>query len=70
MPDRLLVDSGCKATGATQRTDLCGAVEGPNHNVNVVTIRSDGFRTANVAKLALLHNLGQLPEPKSAHTFC
>ncbi len=27
-------------------------------------------RTAKVAKLALLHNLGQLPEPKCTHRFC
>jgi transposase len=47
-----------------------GAVEGLNNKVKVVTRRSYGFRTANVAKLALLHNLGHLPEPKSTHTFC
>ena len=29
-----------------------------------------GFRTAKVAKLALLHNLGDLPEPKRTHRFC
>ena len=47
-----------------------GAVEGLNNKVKVVTRRSYGFRTANVAKITLLHNLGQLPEPKSTHTFC
>lgn len=47
-----------------------GAVEGLNNKVKVVTRRSYGFRTANVAKIALLHNLGQLPELKSTHTFC
>ncbi len=47
-----------------------GAVEGLNNKVKVVTRKSYGFRTANVAKLALLHNLGRLPEPVSTHTFC
>jgi transposase len=47
-----------------------GAVEGLNNKVKLVTRKSYGFRTARVAKLALLHNLGQLPEPKRTHRFC
>jgi transposase len=47
-----------------------GAVEGLNNKVKLVTRKSYGFRTAKVAKLALLHNLGQLPEPKRTHRFC
>jgi transposase len=47
-----------------------GAVEGLNNKVKLVTRRSYGFRTPEVAKLALLHNLGRLPEPESAHRFC
>jgi transposase len=47
-----------------------GAVEGLNNKVKLVTRKSYGFRTADVAKLALLHNLGQLPEPKRPHRFC
>jgi transposase len=47
-----------------------GAVEGLNNKVKLVTRKSYGFRTANVAQLALLHNLGQLPEPKRTHRFC
>jgi transposase len=47
-----------------------GAVEGLNNKVKLVTRKSYGFRTANVAKLALLHNLGRLPEPKRSHRFC
>jgi transposase len=47
-----------------------GAVEGLNNKVKLVTRKSYGFRTAEVAKLALLHNLGQLPEPKRTHRFC
>jgi transposase len=47
-----------------------GAVEGLNNKVKLVTRKSYGFRTATVAKLALLHNLGRLPEPESTHRFC
>ena len=47
-----------------------GAVEGLNNKVKLVTRKSYGFRTAKVAKLALLHNLGHLPEPKRTHRFC
>jgi transposase len=47
-----------------------GAVEGLNNEVKLVTRRSYGFRTARVAKSALLHNLGRLPEPKHTHRFC
>jgi transposase len=47
-----------------------GAVEGLNNKVKLVTRKSYGFRTAEVAKLALLHNLGQLPEPRATHRFC
>ena len=47
-----------------------GAVEGLNNKVKLVTRKSYGFRTAEVAKLALMHNLGRLPEPESTHRFC
>jgi transposase len=47
-----------------------GAVEGLNNKVKLVTRKSYGFRTPEVAKLALLHNLGELPEPKRNHRFC
>lgn len=47
-----------------------GAVEGLNNKVKLVTRKSYGFRTPQVAKLALMHNLGRLPEPKRTHRFC
>jgi transposase len=47
-----------------------GAVEGLNNKVKLVTRKSYGFRTSQVAKLALLHNLGDLPEPNRTHRFC
>lgn len=47
-----------------------GAVEGLNNKVKLVTRKSYGFRTPDVARLALLHNLGHLPEPERTHRFC
>ncbi|GAC1481697.1 MAG: ISL3 family transposase [Pseudarthrobacter sp.] len=47
-----------------------GAVEGLNNKVKLVTRKSYGFRAPEVAKLALLHNLGRLPEPQRTHKFC
>ena len=47
-----------------------GAVEGLNDKVKLVTRKPYGFRTARVAKLALMHNLGRLPEPKHTQRFC
>jgi transposase len=47
-----------------------GAVEGLNNKVKLVTRKSYGFRSPEVAKLALLHNLGRLPEPERTHRFC
>ena len=47
-----------------------GAVEGLNNKVKLVTRKSYGFRTPEVARLALLHSLGRLPEPKRTHRFC
>jgi transposase len=47
-----------------------GSVEGLNNKVKLVTRKSYGFRTTKVAKLALLHNLGRLPEPENTHKFC
>lgn len=47
-----------------------GAVEGLNNKVKLVTRKSYGFRTTEIAKLALFHNLGRLPEPESTHRFC
>ena len=48
-----------------------GAVEGLNNKVKLVTRKSYGFRTTEAAELALLHNLGRLPEPqKRTHRFC
>jgi transposase len=47
-----------------------GSVEGMNTRLKLVTRKSYGFRTFEVAKTALLHNLGDLPTQKSTHSFC
>jgi len=47
-----------------------GAVEGLNNKVKLVTRKSYGFRSPDIAELALLHNLGALPEPNHTHRFC
>jgi transposase len=63
---RPLILNWFRAKGAVSS----GAVEGLNNKVKLVTRKSYGFRTPQVAKLALLHNLGRLPEPKRTHRFC
>ncbi len=63
---RPLILNWFRARGAIS----AGAVEGLNNKVKLVTRKSYGFRTAEVAKLALLHGLGHLPEPKRTHRFC
>ena len=47
-----------------------GAVEGLNNKVKVVTRRAYGFRGFHVARTALYHTLGKLPEPEGTHRFC
>ena len=47
-----------------------GAVEGLNIKVKVTTRKSYGFRTFKIARIALYHVLGALPEPPITHRFC
>jgi transposase len=63
---RPLILNWFRARGAVS----AGSVEGLNNKVKLVTRKSYGFRTVEVAKLALLHNLGRLPEPERTHRFC
>jgi len=46
-----------------------GIVEGLNRNVNLATRKAYGFRTYKALEVCLYHNLGDLPEPESAHEF-
>ena len=47
-----------------------GIVEGMNRKINLVTRKSYGFRSYDVLKIALFHNMGELPEPDFTHRFC
>lgn len=47
-----------------------GAVEGLNNKAKVTCRRSYGFRSYEVLKVALYHNLGCLPELEGTHRFC
>jgi transposase len=46
-----------------------GVVEGMNNKVKVTTRKAYGFRSYRAIKLALYHNLGDLPEPEFTHRF-
>jgi transposase len=46
------------------------AVEGFNNKVKLTTRKAFGFRTFEAMEVALLHTLGDLPEPQMTHRFC
>lgn len=46
-----------------------GVVEGLNLKVNLTVRKAFGFRSFEIAKVALYHQLGDLPEPQFAHEF-
>ena len=46
-----------------------GIVEGLNHKVNLTVRKAFGFRSFEVMKTALYHQLGHLPEPTFPHEF-
>jgi transposase len=47
-----------------------GTVEGLNLNAKLAVRKARGFRSEEVLKTALYHQLGKLPEPEFAHRFC
>ena len=47
-----------------------GATEAMNNQLQGVTPRAYGFRSAPVVKIALYPTLGALPEPQGTHRFC
>lgn len=47
-----------------------GIVEGLNNKAKVTARKAYGFRTFKVLEMALYHQLGDLPVPRSAHKFC
>ena len=46
-----------------------GIVEGLNRKVNLTIRKAYGFRSFEVMKTALYHQLGHLPEPSFKHVF-
>jgi len=52
-----------------QKLYSSGIVEGLNRKINLVTRKSYGFRNYEILKIALLLNMGKLPEPKFTHRF-
>ena len=48
----------------------CGVVEGLNTNVKLALRKARGFKSYEVAEMALYHELGRLPEPQFTHRFC
>ena len=47
-----------------------GIVEGLNLKINMGIRKAYGYRSFEIMEVALLHQLGDLPEPKFAHRFC
>ena len=47
-----------------------GAVEGLNNKAKTTSKKAYGFRSYEVAKIALFHTIEDLPEPKTTHRFC
>lgn len=47
-----------------------GIVEGLNLKVKLGTRKAYGYRSFEIMKTALFHELGDLPEPKFTHRFC
>ena len=47
-----------------------GVVEGFNNKAKLTMRKAYGFKEYETIEIALYHQLGNLPEPKSAHKFC
>ena len=46
-----------------------GVVEGLNRKVNLTSRKAFGFKSFEIMKIALYHQLGKLPEPEVSHRF-
>ena len=53
----------------TKKDFNSGIVEGLNRKVNLTIRKAYGFRSFEVMKTALYHQLGHLPEPSFKHDF-
>jgi transposase len=47
-----------------------GIVEGLNNKAKLTMRKAYGFRSPECIEIALYHQLGHLPEPKTTHSFC
>ena len=47
-----------------------GIVEGQNWRVNLTLRKAFGYKSFDVMKTALFHQMGKLAEPKLTHRFC
>lgn len=47
-----------------------GVVEGFNNKAKLAMRKAYGFKELETIQIALFHQLGKLPEPKSTHKFC
>lgn len=63
---RALILNWFRAKGAISSS----AVEGLNGKAKVATRKAYGFRSQETLKIALYHQLGNLPEPEETHRFC
>ena len=49
---------------------FCVSVEGFTNKAKLTMRKAYGFKTFENIQIALFHQLGKLPEPKSTHKFC
>ena len=47
-----------------------GIVEGLNIKINLAIRKAYGYRSFEIMKVAIFHQLGDLPEPEVTHRFC
>jgi transposase len=47
-----------------------GIVEGLNYKIKLTMRKAYGFKSLEVAEIAIYHAIGKLPEPQLAHEFC
>jgi transposase len=55
---------------AAKKEFSAGIVEGLNYKIKLTLRKAYGYRSLEVAEIALYHALGRLPEPSLTHEFC
>jgi len=55
---------------AAKKEFSAGIVEGLNYKVKLTLRKAYGYRSLEVAEIALYHDLARLPEPILTHEFC